>query len=54
MSSARYHPFAVEQFLLENEHGVPLNFSESGVHPMRYTELLELADVDRGAVRNAC
>ena len=46
MSTARFHPFAVEQFLSENEHGVRFNFSESGVQPMSYAELFEFAEVD--------
>lgn len=35
----------MEQFLSECEHGVTYNFSESGVHPMSYGELIELADI---------
>ncbi|GAB5412818.1 MAG: aminotransferase [Congregibacter sp.] len=42
-----FQNFAVEQFLSENEHGVHFNFSESGVHPMSYAELFELAQIDR-------
>ncbi|MEO0438158.1 MAG: aminotransferase class I/II-fold pyridoxal phosphate-dependent enzyme [Pseudomonadota bacterium] len=41
-----FRPFAVEQFLSECEHGVTYNFSESGVHPMRYGELIELAGIE--------
>ncbi|MBM2577167.1 aminotransferase class I/II-fold pyridoxal phosphate-dependent enzyme [Jannaschia sp. Os4] len=41
-----FHPFAVERFLSEMEHGVRFNFSESGVHPMRYADLLDLAGID--------
>ena len=43
-----FQPFAVEQYLSETEHGVHYNFSESGVHPMSYAELFELANVDTG------
>ncbi len=45
-----FHPFAVEQFLSEHEHGVRFNFSESGVHPMRYDELFRLAQIDTDAL----
>ncbi|MGR3541491.1 MAG: aminotransferase class I/II-fold pyridoxal phosphate-dependent enzyme [Hasllibacter sp.] len=45
-----FRPFAVERFLSENEHGVRLNFSESGVHPMTAAELAEVADVDMPAL----
>lgn len=46
----QFHPFAVEQFLSEMEHGVEFNFSESGVHPMRYEELFALAQIDTAAL----
>lgn len=42
-----FKPFAVEQYLSETEHGVRFNFSESGVHPMSYSELFEFAGVDQ-------
>ncbi|UWQ20892.1 aminotransferase class I/II-fold pyridoxal phosphate-dependent enzyme [Jannaschia sp. W003] len=45
-----FQPFAVERFLSRHEHGVRFNFSESGVHPMRYEALLRLADADAGAL----
>ncbi|WOJ98561.1 aminotransferase class I/II-fold pyridoxal phosphate-dependent enzyme [Congregibacter brevis] len=45
-----FQAFAVEQYLSETEHGVHYNFSESGVHPMSYAELFELANVDRDAL----
>ncbi|QBY02839.1 aminotransferase class I/II-fold pyridoxal phosphate-dependent enzyme [Rhodophyticola sp. CCM32] len=45
-----FHPFAVEQFLSETEQGVVFNFSESGVHPMRYAELFALAQIDTEAL----
>lgn len=46
MASSQFQPFAVEQFLSENEHAVRYNFSESGVHPLSYQELFELAQID--------
>ncbi|MCG8412733.1 MAG: aminotransferase class I/II-fold pyridoxal phosphate-dependent enzyme, partial [Pseudomonadales bacterium] len=46
MASRKFQPFAVEQFLSENEHAVRYNFSESGVHPLSYQELFELAQID--------
>ena len=45
-----FHPFAVEQFLSETEHGVRFNFSESGVHPMSYTDLFAMAQIDTDAL----
>ncbi|EAQ96871.1 aminotransferase class I/II-fold pyridoxal phosphate-dependent enzyme [Congregibacter litoralis] len=45
-----FKAFAVEQYLSELEHGVQYNFSESGVHPMSYAELCDLADIDRDAL----
>lgn len=50
MTSIRFQPFAVEQFLSETEHGVRFNFSESGVHPMSYAELFSLAQIDTEAL----
>lgn len=41
-----YHPFKVEQFLSELEHGVVYNFSESGVHPLSLQGLVDLAEID--------
>ncbi len=46
MASNHFQPFAVEQYLSENEHNVRFNFSESGVHPLSYSEFFELAQVD--------
>lgn len=40
---ALFQPFALEQFLSENEEGVGYNFSESGVHPLTVGELLSIA-----------
>lgn len=45
-----FHPFAVEQFLSENEQGVDYNFSESGVEPVRLGELLGLAGLSPDAL----
>lgn len=45
-----FHPFAVEQFLSEMEHGVRFNFSESGVHPMSYAALFAMAQIDTEAL----
>lgn len=42
-----FHPFAVEQFLSENEQAARFNFSESGVHPLSFAELCDVAHVDR-------
>jgi len=47
-----FHPFAVEQFLSENEQGVDYNFSESGVEPVRLGELLELAGLQPDALND--
>ncbi|TLP62685.1 aminotransferase class I/II-fold pyridoxal phosphate-dependent enzyme [Parasedimentitalea maritima] len=41
-----FHPFKVEQFLSELEHGVTYNFSESGVHPISFQGLVDMADID--------
>ncbi|WP_039017378.1 aminotransferase class I/II-fold pyridoxal phosphate-dependent enzyme [Halocynthiibacter namhaensis] len=46
MFSPDFHPFKVEQFLSELEHGVKFNFSESGVHPMSFQGLVDLAEID--------
>ncbi|WP_439107750.1 aminotransferase class I/II-fold pyridoxal phosphate-dependent enzyme [Congregibacter sp.] len=45
-----FQAFAVEQYLSETEHGVHYNFSESGVHPMTYAELFELANINRDSL----
>ncbi|MCY4356726.1 MAG: aminotransferase class I/II-fold pyridoxal phosphate-dependent enzyme [Gammaproteobacteria bacterium] len=47
-----FQPFAVEQFLSENEHAVRYNFSESGVHPLSYHELFNLADINTDELFN--
>lgn len=41
-----FHPFAVEQYLSENEQGVTYHFAESGVHPLTLAELFALAGRD--------
>jgi len=46
MVSSVFHPFKVEQFLSELEHGVKFNFSESGVHPMSLQGLVDLAKIN--------
>jgi aspartate/methionine/tyrosine aminotransferase len=38
-----FHPFALEQWMSENETGVGYHFAESGVHPLTFAELMELA-----------
>lgn len=50
--NSSFRPFAVEQYLSELEHGVRYNFSESGVHPMSYSELIEMARIDQEALLN--
>lgn len=49
-TSTVFQPFAVEQFLSENEQKPELNFSESGVHPMTLGELMDLANIDMQAL----
>ncbi len=41
-----FQPFAVEQYLSEYEQGVDYHFSESGVEPVKFGELLGLAGLD--------
>ena len=41
-----FHPFAVEQYLSEYEQDVDYHFSESGVKPVKFGELLELAGLE--------
>ena len=47
-----FHPFHVEQFLSELEHGVVYNYSESGVHPMKVDELLSITGLDPDVIWN--
>jgi aspartate/methionine/tyrosine aminotransferase len=44
----RVPPFLMERWQSHFEHGVRFNLSDSGVHPLRLHEFLELADVDPG------
>lgn len=39
-----FQPFALENYLSDNEQNVRYNFSESGVHPLTLGELLETGD----------
>ena len=41
-----FHPFQVEQYLSEREQTAKFHFAESGVHPLTFGELVELAGVD--------
>lgn len=41
-----FEPFALENFLSDFEQTVEYNYSESGVHPVTFGELLELAGLD--------
>ncbi len=43
-------PFEMERWQSIHEHAVDLNLSESGVHPLTLAELVELADIERGAL----
>lgn len=43
-----FKPFALEQFLSENEQSVAYNYSESGVHPVKLAELLDMAGLAFG------
>ena len=38
-----FQPFALENYLSDNEQNVRYNFSESGVHPLTLGELLDTA-----------
>ena len=38
-----FHPFELEQWMSENEQGVAYHFAESGVHPLSFAELMEMA-----------
>ncbi len=42
----KHVPFAMERWQSTFENRVPVNLSESGVHPMTVRELLDLADVE--------
>lgn len=43
-------PFEMERWQSIHEHAVDLNLSESGVHPLTLAELVEFADIERGAL----
>lgn len=45
-----FHPFAVENYLSDNEQNVSYNYSESGVHPLTLAELLAVAGMDVSAL----
>ena len=47
-----FHPFALENYLSDNEQNVDYNFSESGVHPLTLGELFELAERDTDELRD--
>ncbi|MDE2877659.1 aminotransferase class I/II-fold pyridoxal phosphate-dependent enzyme [Candidatus Palauibacter soopunensis] len=47
----RVPPFLMERWQSTFEHRVDYNLSESGVHPLTLSELLELIDLDPGGVR---
>ena len=42
----KFHPFQLESYLAKHEQNVTFNYSESGVHPLRLGDLLELADIE--------
>jgi aspartate/methionine/tyrosine aminotransferase len=46
MPRTPFQPFAIEQYMSENEHAVEYHFAESGVHPLTYAELFELANIN--------
>lgn len=47
-----FHPFEVENYLSDNEQNVSYNFSESGVHPLTFGGLLDIAGIDADSLRN--
>ena len=42
MTRSEFQPFVMERMMSKWENVVDVNLSESGVHPMTLTELLEL------------
>ena len=46
MQNSVFQPFAIEQYMSENENAVEYHFAESGVHPLTFAQLFELAEVD--------
>jgi aspartate/methionine/tyrosine aminotransferase len=47
-----FHPFALENYLSDNEQDVEYNYSESGVHPLTLGELMDIAGRDVGELRD--
>jgi aspartate/methionine/tyrosine aminotransferase len=47
----KVEPFDMERWQSLYEHGVELNLSESGVHPLTLAELAEITGVEAGGVR---
>ncbi len=47
-----FHPFELENYLSDNEQNVAYNFSESGVHPLTFGGLLDIAGIDADSLRN--
>ena len=47
----RVPPFLMERWQSTFEHRVDYNISESGVHPLTLSELLDLIDLDPADVR---
>lgn len=43
MEAYVFQPFALEQYMSENEEGVAYHFAESGVHPLTLGDFMELA-----------
>ncbi len=50
MTRSEFQPFVMEWMMSKWENVVDVNLSESGVHPMTLTELLELGGQDLGSV----
>ena len=50
MTRSEFQPFVMERMMSKWENVVDVNLSESGVHPMTLTELLELGGRDLGSV----
>lgn len=47
---SEFQPFVMERMMSKFENEVDVNLSESGVHPLTLTELLELAERDVGSL----
>ena len=50
MTRSEFQPFVMERMMSKWENVVDVNLSESGVHPMTLTELVELGGQDLGSV----